>query len=164
MHDQTPVQIAWVTSDLDATETTLSALLGARRWLRMPDVHFAPDTCTYRGAPADFTAHVSFSYAGDTQLEVIQPVSGVGVYSEFLDTSGPGLHHVCVTAPDVDAFDAKTAAAVASGAELVGQGVMPGGMRFAYLSNPDAGVPYLEFAYVPPDIQKFFDYVKQEQK
>jgi hypothetical protein len=24
-------------------------------------------------------------------------------------------------------------------------------------------VPYLEYAYVPPDIQKFFDYVKEEQ-
>ena len=29
MLDQTPVQIAWVTNDLTATETTLSALLGA---------------------------------------------------------------------------------------------------------------------------------------
>lgn len=163
MPDQTPVQIAWVTRDLDATEAALSSLLGARTWVRMPDVHFAPESCTYRGAPADFTAHVSFSYAGDTQLEVISPVSGAGMYSEFLDTAGPGLHHVCVTAPDADAFAAKVAEAVAAGAELVGRGVMPGGMEFAYLSSPDAGVPYVEFAYVPADIQKFFDYVKQEQ-
>lgn len=164
MQNQTPVQIAWVTRDLDATETMLSALLGARKWIRMADVHFAPESCTYRGAPADFTAHVSFSYAGDTQLEVIQPVTGVSMYSEFLDTKGPGLHHVCVTAPDPEAFNAKVAAAEASGAELVGKGVMAGGMHFAYLSKPDAAVPYLEFAYVPPDIQKFFDYVKQEQQ
>jgi len=164
MLDQTPVQIAWVTRDLEATEATLSALLGARTWVRMTDVHFAPDACTYRGEPADFTAHVSFSYAGDTQLEVIQPVDGVSVYSEFLGASGPGLHHVCVAAPDPDSFDAGVAAAVASGTELVGSGVMPGGMRFAYLSNPGAGVPYLELAYIPPDIQKFFDHVKQEQQ
>lgn len=164
MHNQTPVQIAWVTRDLDATEVALSGLLGARRWVRMPDVHFAPDTCTYRGAPADFTAHVSFSYAGDTQLEVIQPVAGESMYSEFLDSAGPGLHHVCVTAPDAQSFGAEVAAAEASGAELVGRGVMPGGMEFAYLSEPHAGVPYLEFAYIPPDIQKFFDYVKQEQQ
>lgn len=164
MHNQTPVQIAWVTRDLDATEAMLSALLGARTWTRMADVHFAPDTCTYRGAPADFTAHVSFSYAGDTQLEVIQPVRGASMYSEFLDTSGPGLHHVCVTAPDPEAFRDRVAAAEAAGAELVGQGVMAGGMHFAYLSGPEAGVPYLEFAYVPPDIQKFFDHVKQEQQ
>jgi catechol 2,3-dioxygenase-like lactoylglutathione lyase family enzyme len=165
MPDQTPVQIAWVTRDLDATEATLSALLGARSWVRMPDVHFAPETCTYRGAPADFTAHVSFSYAGDTQLELIQPVSGASMYTEFLERSGPGLHHVCVAASDVDDFEARVSAAAAhSGAEVVGKGVMAGGMHFAYVSALDAGVPYLEIAYVPADIQKFFDYVKQEQQ
>ena len=53
---RTPVQIAWVTRDLDATETALTALLGARKWVRMPDVHFGPESCTYRGAPADYVA------------------------------------------------------------------------------------------------------------
>ena len=42
MHAQTPVQIAWVTRDLDATEKALTTLLGAKKWVRMPDVHFAP--------------------------------------------------------------------------------------------------------------------------
>jgi succinate dehydrogenase/fumarate reductase flavoprotein subunit len=49
MPDQTPVQIAWVTQDLDATEKALTALLGAKKWIRIPAVHFGPDTCTYRG-------------------------------------------------------------------------------------------------------------------
>ena len=44
MPDQTPVQIAWVTRDLDATETALTTLLGARKWIRMAGVHFGPDT------------------------------------------------------------------------------------------------------------------------
>jgi catechol 2,3-dioxygenase-like lactoylglutathione lyase family enzyme len=164
MPDQTPVQIAWVTDDLDATEGMLGALLGARAWVRMPAVHFGPDACTYRGQPADFTAHVSLSYAGDTQLEVIAPVSGRGVYSEFIETHGPGMHHVCVTAPDPAALDARIAAAERDGAAVVAAGTMPGGMRFAYVAAPHAGVPYLELAYVPPDIQAFFDYVKQEQR
>src|ERR1044072_1269616 len=101
---QTPVQIAWVTRDLDATEKALTSMLGAKKWVRVPDVHFAPDTCTFRGRSADFVAHISFSYAGDTQLELIAPVSGDSVYSEFLATAGPGLHHVCVEAADADAF------------------------------------------------------------
>ena len=55
----------------------------------MPDVHFGPDTCTYRGAPADFVANISLSYAGDMQLELIEPVSGDSIYSEFLrDSAG----------------------------------------------------------------------------
>jgi hypothetical protein len=155
MHAQTPVQIAWVTNDLDATESALTTLLGAKKWIRVPNVHFGPDTCTYRGRPADFVAHISFSYAGDTQLELIAPVTGASVYSEFLDRSGPGLHHVCVETDDVDA-------AVAGG-EVVQRGVMPGGMEFAYVSAAAAGVPYIEIARIPSEIRAFFDYVKQEQ-
>ncbi len=163
MHAQTPVQIAWVTRNLAATEAALTGLLGAKKWIRMPGIHFGPEWCTHRGAPADFVADISFSYAGDTQLEVIEPVSGVGVYSEFLEQSGPGLHHVCRAAPDEHAFTAMCADAERDGTSIITHGTMPGGMRFAYVSAPEAGVPYLELAYVPPDIQKFFDHVKQEQ-
>ena len=156
MRNQTPVQIAWVTEDLDATEDALSTLLGAKKWIRVPDVHFGPDTCTYRGRPADFVAHISFSYAGDTQLEVIAPVTGDSVYREFLDRAGAGLHHICVAVDDVTESVA--------GAEVVQRGIMPGGIEFAYVSAEAAGVPYIEVAHIPRDIQAFFDYVKQEQQ
>ena len=93
---QSPTQIAWVTPDLDATETALTGLLGVRKWVRIPDVHFAPDTCSYHGKPADFLASISLSYLGDMQLELIQPVSGENVYSDFLRDrragSAPHLH------------------------------------------------------------------------
>ncbi|WP_006243669.1 VOC family protein [Mycolicibacterium tusciae] len=164
MHAQTPVQIAWVTRDLDATEKALTTLLGAKKWVRVTDVHFAPDTCTFRGRPADFIADISFSYAGDTQLELITPVSGESVYSEFLDAGGSGLHHVCIEAPDSAAFDSSLREAENNGTPVVAQGIMPGGMRFAYLSAVDAGVPYIEIAVIPGEIKEFFDYVKQEQQ
>ena len=80
MPDQTPVQIAWVTQDLDATEKALTALLGAKKWIRIPAVHFGPDTCTFRGRPADFVAGISLSYAGETQLELIARVKGEFAY------------------------------------------------------------------------------------
>ncbi|MCW2591905.1 MAG: lactoylglutathione lyase [Mycobacterium sp.] len=160
---QTPVQSAWVTSNLDATEAALTALLGAKKWVRMPSVHFTPDMCTHRGEPADFVAHISLSYAGDMQLELIEPVAGTSVYSEFLELSGPGLHHVCATVPDEAAFTAMCDDAERRGTPIVTRGTMPGGMHFAYVSAPEAGVPYLEIAYVSPDIQRFYDYVKQEQ-
>ncbi len=158
MHAQTPVQIAWVTRDLDATGKGLTTLLGANKWIRVPDVHFGPDTCTYRGRPADFVAHISFSYAGDTQFELTAPVTGESesVYTEFLDRAGPGLHHICVEVDDVDA-------AIGT-AEVVQRGVMPGGMEFAYVTAQAAGVPYIEIAHISPEIRAFFDYVKQEQQ
>jgi catechol 2,3-dioxygenase-like lactoylglutathione lyase family enzyme len=164
MADQTPVQIAWVTRDMDATEQALSAMLGARKWVRMPGVHFGPDACRFRGRPADFVADVALSYAGDTQLEIIAPVRGESLYTEFLDRCGPGLHHVCMEAADEDAFEAAVRDAERAGATVVADGVMPGGMRFAYVSAEGAGVPYIEIAWVTDDIRNFFDYVKQEQQ
>jgi Glyoxalase/Bleomycin resistance protein/Dioxygenase superfamily len=158
MYAQTPVQIAWVTTDLDPTEKALTTLLGAKKWIRMPGVHFGPDACTYRGGPADFVADISLSYAGDTQLELIAPVSGESIYTEFLDSAGPGLHHVCIEADDVERAVAER------GAEVVQRGVMPGGVEFAYVTAQDAGVPYIEIAYIPSEIRAFFDYIKQEQQ
>lgn len=158
---RTPVQIAWVTTGLDDSERTLTALLGARKWVRLPGVHFGSDTCTYRDRPADFVADISLSYAGNMQLELIAPRGGESIYTEFLRDSGPGLHHVCV---ETDDFAAAIADAAACGAPVVQQGVMPGGMQFAYVSAGWAGVPYIEIAHVPPQIRTFFDYVKQEQQ
>ena len=157
MHAQTPVQIAWVTRDLDATEKALTTLLGAKKWIRMPGVRFGPEACTYRGGPADFVADISLSYAGDTQLELIAPVTGQSIYTEFLDSAGPGLHHICIEADDVERAVSER------GAEVVQRGVMPGGMEFAYISADDAGVPYIEIAHISPEIRAFFDYIKQEQ-
>jgi hypothetical protein len=46
----------------------------------------------------------------------------------------------------------------------VQQGVMPGGIHFAYVSAPQAGVPFVEIAYLSPEIKAFYDYIKQEQR
>ena len=164
MLDQTPVQIAWVTRDLDATERALTGLMGARKWTRLPGIHFTPETCSYRGQPADFIADISLSYAGDTQLELIAPVSGDSIYTEFLETVGAGLHHVCMEAPDEAAFDAALRAAEDRDASVVQQGVMPGGMRFAYVTAAQAGVPFVEIAYIPAEIRSLFEQIKQEQR
>lgn len=154
-------QIAWVTPSLDATESALSALLGARKWVRLPNVHFGPEHCSYLGRPADFTADIALSYAGDMQLELIAPVAGDSIYSAFLHAHGAGLHHVCV---EVDDVGAALAEAEGDGAQVVQRGMMPGGMEFGYVSAAAAGVPFLEFARITPQTRDFFDYIKQEQR
>ncbi|MRH88097.1 VOC family protein [Nocardia sp. SYP-A9097] len=151
-------QIAWVVTDVAQSEQFLGATLGAQRWTRMPDIHFGPDTCTYRGEPADFTAHISLSYNGDMQLELIQPVRGDSIYTEFLARGGPGLHHLCL---EPDDFDATLKDAAVQGVDVVQQGNMGGQMRFAYLDGAAAGVPYIELAEVGPNMRKFFEQIKK---
>lgn len=149
-------QVAWVTDDLDATEAVLGALVGTDGWTRLPDIRFGPDTCTYRGGPADFVADISLAYSGDLQLELIRPVSGVSIYTEHLERHGTGLHHVCV---EVDDLVGAVTAARAAGHEIVQQGSMGGadGMEFAYVEASATGTSYVELAWIGPDIRAFYD-------
>lgn len=148
------VQLAWVTDDLDATERALGLAFGAVGWTRMPGIHFGPDTCTLRGEPADFTADISLSYAGELQLELIRPVAGTSMYSEFLAERGPGLHHVCC---EVEAMDAALEQAASDGLAVVQAGTMAGGlMRFAYLDTAAAGASYVELAEISTDLKAVF--------
>ncbi|RDI54411.1 VOC family protein [Nocardia mexicana] len=151
-------QIAWVVADVEAAEGFLGTCFGIRAWSRMPDVRFGPDSCTYRGEPADFTAHISLSYRGDMQLELIQPVRGASIYTEFLERSGPGLHHICTEPED---FDRALRDAATRGIEVVQQGDMAGQMRFAYLDGAAAGVPFVELAEIGPHMRALFEQIRR---
>lgn len=148
-------QVCWVVADIDATERWFTETLGVPKWTRIPNVPFGPDHCRYRGAPADYVIHVSLGYAGDQQIELIQPVSGENLYTEHLETIGPGLHHVAWL---VDDLDATLADAAARGITVTQQGGFPGaGMRFAYLDGAAAGAPHIELMELSPDMRGFFD-------
>jgi catechol 2,3-dioxygenase-like lactoylglutathione lyase family enzyme len=151
-------QVAWVTDDLDATERLLSGQFGTGGWTRIPDVVFAADTTTLRGEPVEFVAHISLAYAGDLQLELIQPVSGPTVHAEFLEAHGPGLHHVCFEVDDVSASCAE--AATAGIPVLMRGSMMDGEIEFAYLDGSSAGAPYIELARIGPQMREFYAAIK----
>lgn len=150
-------QVAWVTDDIEATEAVLGAQFGVSAWTRMGDVHFGPETCSYRGEPADFHALVSLAYSGDLQLELIQPVSGESIYSEHLRALGPGLHHTCF---EVDDIDVAVNEAEADGWVCVQRGSMSGLMEFAYLERDGAGTSTIELCRIGDDLKAMFAAMK----
>lgn len=151
-------QLAWVTEDLDATAALLSRGFGVGEWTRLPGIHFDPEHCTFRGAPADFVVDVALAYAGDLQLELIRPVRGESIYTEFLARSGPGLHHLCF---EVDDLAVARDTARAEGLAVVQDGsMMDGAMEFAYLDGSAHGVPYVELARIGPDMRAFFEAIR----
>jgi catechol 2,3-dioxygenase-like lactoylglutathione lyase family enzyme len=150
-------QVAWVTDDLDALERLLSEQFGVGKWTRIPDVRFGPDACTYRGEPCDATADISMAYSGDLQLELIRPTAGESVWSEFLERSGPGLHHVCFRVPDMAAALEEVAA---QGIAVLMQGAMAGPIEFAYVDGAGYGAPYVELARISPEMDAFFDAIR----
>jgi glyoxalase/bleomycin resistance protein/dioxygenase superfamily protein len=46
------------------------------------------------GKPIDHQFLIALAWNETTQLELIQPVRGTNIYTEFLDRHGDGLHHV----------------------------------------------------------------------
>jgi catechol 2,3-dioxygenase-like lactoylglutathione lyase family enzyme len=148
------IQVAWVTDDIAATETLLRGQFGSGSWTRIPDVHFDAEHSRLRGEPTEFTAHISLAYSGDLQLELIQPIAGESVHTEFLSRRGPGLHHVCFA---VDDLAAACARAEAAGVPVLQTGsMMDGEIEFAYLDGSSAGAPYVELARIGPIMAAFF--------
>jgi catechol 2,3-dioxygenase-like lactoylglutathione lyase family enzyme len=153
-------QVAWVVEDIDAAEHLWATCFGVERWTRLPDIHFGPDTCTFRGQPADFTAHISLVYSGDLQLELIQPVSGESIYTEFVAKHGPGLHHVCF---EVEDMAQAVESVLADGLAVLQQGSMAdGAMEFAYLDGSAGGAPYIELARIGPMMRDFFTDLRRQ--
>jgi methylmalonyl-CoA epimerase len=69
---------------------------------------------------------------GATQLELLEPVDPAGPIARFLAKRGPGIHHVCLRVPDLDAALARCRAA---GVRLIDEAPRPGahGRRVAFL-------------------------------
>lgn len=66
---------------------------------------------------------------GDTELELIQPISGDSPHKEFLETKGEGIQHIAVP---VDDLEAEIARFLAHGATILLRAKWPGG-GVAYL-------------------------------
>lgn len=49
---------------------------------------------TYEGQPSAFSLKVCFAPLGAITCEIIQPLSGPKIFSNFLDDHGEGVHHV----------------------------------------------------------------------
>jgi hypothetical protein len=151
-------QVAWVVADITAAEAHLTAVRGNKKWTRLPGIRFGPESCTYRDAPADFTCDISLSYAGDVQLELIQPVTGESIYTEFLSRTGGGLHHLCF---EVNDLEESLRTAAAQGIPCIQRGDMAhGAIRFGYLDGAGHGVPYVELAQLDDTMRAFYETLK----
>lgn len=152
-------QLCWVVRDIDAARRECTERYGVAEWFTIPDVHFGPQACELRGAPADYTITVALGYAGGQQLELIEPKFGISLYSEHLDTVGPGLHHIAWVPED---YDAALAEAKTNGAEILARGAFEGvGMEFTYLDGGALGST-VELMRLSADMKAMFDYLIPE--
>jgi methylmalonyl-CoA/ethylmalonyl-CoA epimerase len=96
-------QIGMVVVDARQAAETLHRVfgLGPFRLIEWPIEGVDPEA-TYHGAPGSFRIRVAFAQVGAMQLELVEPVEGASIWSEFLQSHGPGLHHVRIAVPDFE--------------------------------------------------------------
>jgi methylmalonyl-CoA/ethylmalonyl-CoA epimerase len=87
-------QVAFVVRDIGAAQRFFSQSMGIPRFYLIE--HFGKHATdkTFRGQPAEHDFTIAIAYSGNTQIELIQHLSGDTCYKEFLERKGEGLQHL----------------------------------------------------------------------
>jgi methylmalonyl-CoA/ethylmalonyl-CoA epimerase len=96
------MQIGAVVADVDQTVKALTEVFGFGPWrvFDWPPPGRSDVEEYYYGKRVYFKARKAFADMGQVELELIQPVEGESIYTDFLKEHGPGLHHIRFNVPE----------------------------------------------------------------
>ena len=129
-------QIGIVVQDLRSMAENLYRLLGIGpfRIFEWPIEGINPQS-TYYGEPEQYRLLLGFARQGATQIELIEPLEGQNIWSDFLEKNGTGLHHFRIVVPD---FDEKVNQLEKSGFKKIASGTGAHiGSEWAYFDTAD---------------------------
>ena len=87
--------------------------------------------------------HVAFLDAGGTRIELLEPIESETAVGRHLSRRGPGIHHLCVRVPDLEAALEELKV---QGVPLINDSPQPGahGTRVAFVHPRGTGGVLLE--------------------
>ncbi len=127
-------QIGIVVRDLRSMVAMFRQVLGIEgfRVMEWP-IEGSDPQATYHGEPGNYRLLLAFATIGNTQIEIVQPLEGQNIYSDFLEEHGPGLHHIRLTVPN---FEERAADLEASGIRNIASGTgVHVGSKWAYFDT-----------------------------
>lgn len=93
-------QIAWVVKDIEAAERFFRESMGIGNFSKAEIVRLKEFKGTYYGEPTDAENLVSMAYNGGIFIELIQPLSGLNMFQDYLDKNpGGGVQHIAFRVP-----------------------------------------------------------------
>lgn len=98
------IQIGVVVRDLDRAVRFLSDVFGFGPWrvVTYPPADRADLPRTYRGQGAEFSHRIAFASLGRVELELVEPLAGDSLLTEFLERHGEGLQHIRFNVPELE--------------------------------------------------------------
>ena len=134
--DNNPLQKAWIVTDIENAARRFSANLGIGPFFV---AEYGPDIfefVSYRGSEGKLHMKTAIAYAGDEQIELVEPVGDYpSAYSDTYPAGETGFHHLCFWSDDIDADLAHYAG---TGASVANEGKMSNGPRFAYVDTRES--------------------------
>lgn len=131
------IQKAWVVRDLEQTAQTWSSALNIGPFYVAEYTPAVFEYIEYRGKPGKLEMKAAIAYAGDVQIELIEPVGSYPcAFFDTVDEGDTGFHHVCYWTDDIEqdlAHYQKQGFSIATQGQIVG-----GGSRFAYIDAHDS--------------------------
>lgn len=142
-----PDQVCYVVPDLNAGVRELGRLFGVHRWVgwRYADGYLPKRR--FRGSPGDFETHGVVAEFGPS-LEIVAPLSGRSVFSEFLTKSPPGLHHLGYFVASIETERARMATLGLEEVQYGGGHGMDGDGHIAFY-QPSGLATYIELIEPP---------------
>jgi methylmalonyl-CoA/ethylmalonyl-CoA epimerase len=91
---------------------------------------------------------VGFLKIGESNIELVQPAEPNSPLVKFLETKGPGIHHICF---EVDDVEAEVNAYLKKGAALIDQKPRPGAhnTKVAFLHPKSSSGVLIELCQLP---------------
>jgi methylmalonyl-CoA/ethylmalonyl-CoA epimerase len=91
---------------------------------------------------------IAFLPIGDSEIELVQPITGDSGVAKFLQKRGPGLHHICL---EVEDLSAKLEDLKSKEVRLIDQKpvIMDDGRQLAFIHPKSAGGVLVELYQLP---------------
>lgn len=87
-------QVALVVRDLDAAVRHWWHVLGVGPFSAYTLAPPRLRDCVYHGERVDFSLRHALGWSGETQIELVQPLSGPSIFADHLARHGEGLQHL----------------------------------------------------------------------
>ncbi|BFT70886.1 VOC family protein [Paenibacillus sp. P36] len=123
-------QIAMIVRDVEKATHRFAELLGVPAPTIIMANEDGSDTVSYMGKPTQGRVRLSFFHMENVVIEFIEPTDDPSTWKEFLETKGPGVHHI--------AFKAKNRMLeTAAKLEEFGFPLIQNGNKYAYVESTD---------------------------
>jgi hypothetical protein len=143
-------QISIVVNNLNEKIENFWKMLGVGPW---KVYMFAPPRLTntyFKGKPTEFKMKLALANVGRVMLELVEPLGGENVFSEFLRNKGEGVHHIaCFRFDSLDEFQIAITELEKLGSLVLLEGQFEH-TKFCYLDTYKALGVVCEITYAPP--------------